>query len=460
MSASTRRMPRTVEQFISLIDGASDRSRPLIEDPERFVSVQKIQDWLQAFRYSRKGNQLKGKCCAVQLRNHFERILALLLLDGWVESMLLLPAGIPDAQISDFQRKSGCGKLFDSLKGFTTAETSDVRMAPFGPGFETRWIIPTSGTTGTPKLVLHSLATLMRTAKRDHTKGCTYKWGLLYDPYRFAGLQVVLQALGSGSSVAIGDALNLEGSIEFFADRQINALSATPTLWRRILMTADHSRLQLKQITLGGEIADPGILKALRSAYPDARIVHIYASTETGVGFSVTDELSGFPETYVQEGTANGTRLRVSGSGELLIKPNGSAPHILREDTAFAHDGFIPTGDFVEKRSNRYIFLGRGNGSINVGGNKVMPEEVESVLGAVTGVAFARVRGKSNPITGKIVEAEIVPSTHEVDKQLLRKDLLAACREGLAPYKIPALIRFVDKVEVSSSGKIQRNAQQ
>ena len=70
--------------------------------------------------------------------------------------------------------------------------------------------------------------------------------------------------------------------------------------------------------------------------------------------------------------------------------------------------GFVDTGDVVERRGDRYYFLGRRNGVINVGGMKVYPEEVEAVINRHPAVRMSRVRSRKNPIIGALVAAEIV----------------------------------------------------
>ena len=71
-------------------------------------------------------------------------------------------------------------------------------------------------------------------------------------------------------------------------------------------------------------------------------------------------------------------------------------------------DGFVDTGDRVELRDGRYYFRGRTGGVINVGGLKVYPEEVESVLNADPRVRMSLVRARRNPITGAVVVADVV----------------------------------------------------
>ncbi|NCB05377.1 MAG: hypothetical protein EOM69_07625, partial [Clostridia bacterium] len=167
---------------------------------------------------------------------------------------------------------------------------------------DTLWYLATSGTTGTPKLLAHTLTSLSRTVRGDQSEKTDTRWGLFYDYTRFAGLQVVLQALISGATL-IAPALDasLTDKLAMLARQGCTHLSATPTMWRTIVMNPGAKDLPLRQITLGGEIADDRILNTLQTIYPTARVTHIYASTEAGVGFSVKDGRGGFPASYLVE---------------------------------------------------------------------------------------------------------------------------------------------------------------
>ena len=137
--------------------------------------------------------------------------------------------------------------------------------------------------------------------------------------------------------------------------------------------------LSLKYVRLSGEIADGAILDSLRVAYPDARIVHAFASTEAGVAFEVTDGQEGFPASFVDAGGKVQLRIR---DGSLHIRSARTATRYVGRDDIRLHDenGYVDTDDMVELRCDRYYFKGRRTGVINIGGLKVHPEEVESVI--------------------------------------------------------------------------------
>ena len=133
--------------------------------------------------------------------------------------------------------------------------------------------------------------------------------------------------------------------------------------------------------------------------------------------------------------------------------------NIINSDSSKLTDfeGYINTGDRVQKVDNRYIFLGRENGSINVGGNKVFPEEVENVLLELPFVEFAHVKGKSNPLVGQLVCAEVViTSSENQNYNDLNLKIVNHCKERLDLFKVPAVIKFVDKLKINKSGKIER----
>ena len=352
--------------------------------------------------YHKWVSQFAGLRVAIICSNMLHLASLLLMLDGLSEAILLIPSGLSVESVGDFLRRASVDLLItdkgipaqavEQVRLNLELEADDAFLAAYAPQpnlcrYQTQWIIPTSGTTDTPKLVCHTLESLTDSIKRA-TKYGSYRWGLLYDLTRFAGLQVFLQSFLNASLLIFTDyACSLEEQIRALVLAECNALSATPTMWRKILMSDASEYIPLKQITLGGEIADAAVLAALARAYPDTHITHIYASTEAGVGFAVHDGLEGFPKEYL-ETPPKGIEIAVSEDGLLLLRKARQAQFFLDVETSLYDDeGWINTGDLVELKGSRYIFLGRASGAINVGGSKVYPEEVERVILQVPGVA-------------------------------------------------------------------------
>jgi acyl-coenzyme A synthetase/AMP-(fatty) acid ligase len=181
------------------------------------------------------------------------------------------------------------------------------------------------------------------------------------------------------------------------------------------------------------------------------------------VAFVVDDGIAGFPASAI-EGTPDvemkvvDRSLRVRSSRTASHYLSGNAGRPLRDA-----EGFVDTGDMLELRDGRYVFAGRGDGIINVGGLKVHPEEVESVINRHPDVQVSLVRTKKNPITGALVVADVVlkpaasSGTHDV--RALQNDILRFCRDSLSSHKIPAAIYFVPSLAMAESGKLlRRNA--
>lgn len=334
---------------------------------------------------------------------------------------------------------------------------SDLAVAgsASGPANGGGVVLFTSGTSGPPKPALHTWTTLSGAVRRsDRLAG--KRWLLAYGPERFAGLQVVLQALLTGGCLVAPQREPRE-VVEAILEQGVEFASATPTFWRLLLHSSSAhalSRCSLLQITLGGEPAQQGILDALSAAFPTARISHIYASTEMGACFSVHDGRAGFPLGYLED-LSLPCRLRIQ-EGELLIRSSRSMRGYVGEVPPTGEAEWFATGDLVRVEDERVLFCGRRSDTINVGGNKVLPLEIEEVIGRVSGVSAVRVHALSSSMVGQLVAAEVQAAT--LDQDLLRQKILQACRAALPKFKVPARLTFVSTLQTSSGGKLLRRS--
>jgi acyl-CoA synthetase (AMP-forming)/AMP-acid ligase II len=286
-------------------------------------------------------------------------------------------------------------------------------------------------------------------------------WGTFYDIRRYGGLQIFLRAvLGRGSFVLSGAGESTGEYLVRLGAHGVTHLSGTPSPWRRVLMSPDARAIAPRYIRLSGEIADQGILNALRAFYPQASVGHAFASTEAGVGFEVNDGLAGFPVSIV--GAPGDVEIKVA-DGSLRIRSARNAVRYVGEEQSTLTDaeGFVDTGDMVERRGDRYYFLGRRSGIINVGGLKVYPEEVEAAINRHPAVRMSMVRSRRSPIIGSLVAADVVLSAEpNAGSQIVdfTREILQICHERLARHKIPATIRFVPALEIAGGGKLVRHA--
>ena len=405
-------------------------------------------------------------------RDQLTAALALIELDGVARRLVLCPADlapehlpgvIADAEADACIVDAGTaiGPIPLPLQVRATPELVRSEL-PRERSYETEWVLLTSGTTGAPKLVLHTLASL--TSPLDPGVGpaeAPLVWSTFYDVRRYGGLQILLRGLHAGSLVLSDPDEAVTGFFARAAAAGITHISGTPSHWRRALMSGAASTIAPRYVRLSGEIADQGILDSLRAAYPQAVVAHAFASTEAGVAFEVRDGRAGFPAALI--GNPGPVELRIK-EETLQIRSAGTARCYLgaRAESLQDADGFVDTGDRIELRAGRYHFMGRRGGVINVGGLKVHPEEVEAVINAHPWVRMSLVRARRNPITGAVVTADVVVNAASVAggsppaEAVLARELTDRCRRSLPPHKVPAMIRIVPTLEVSPSGKLVR----
>lgn len=413
---------------------------------------------------------LAGRNVLVATSDQFTAALALIELDGIAARLLIcppdldpahLPALIEGADIDAIVADSG-----DPLRG--TGGLHVVRCnwplveseAVSAPARETEWLLLTSGTTGVPKMVQHSFVGLTAAIKPSAGAERPPVWATFYDIRRYGGLQIFLRGvLGTGSLLLSSAGEPVADFLARAGRAGVTHISGTPSHWRRALISPAIGRLAPNYVRLSGEIADQTVLDSLRAAFPHAGVGHAYASTEAGVAFEVNDGLEGFPADYVGRSGAE-VEMKVE-DGSLRIRSARTASrYVGPADQALAsEDGFIDTGDLVEERRGRFYFVGRRSGIINIGGLKLHPEEVEAVINRHPRVRMSLVSSQKNPITGAIAVASVVlrTETREGETDGLRKEILAACREALAPHKVPAVIRFVPALDVTGAGKLARH---
>ena len=318
---------------------------------------------------------------------------------------------------------------------------------------ESEWILPTSGTNGPPKLVVHTLRTLTAAIGPSPLQ----QWATFYDIRRYGGLQIFLRAMaGQGSLTVSGADESIDAFLVRLGRAGVTHVSGTPSHWRKALMSSAARQIDPAYVRLSGEIADDAILRSLRAAYPKARIEHAYASTEAGVVFSVGDEKAGFPAAWLERTGDVGMKIE---GGVLHVRGRGRALRFLSPAAAVLADadGFVDTGDMVERRGDRIVFVGRRGGVINVGGAKVHPEEVEAALNEHGAVRASYVFARRNPIVGSLVVADIVLRDPTEPPAGLEQSILEACRARLPAYMTPAKLRFVANLPMTDGGKLSRH---
>jgi acyl-coenzyme A synthetase/AMP-(fatty) acid ligase len=450
------------------------------EGPPRFLwgaaADLRLDRLLNGTTLGGRGTEVAGRSVLVDTLDQFAAALALIELDGVADRLIVrtpdLPSGhLPaivanagiDAIVSDHDRGDDGSSI--PLRILSNSTVTPSKETP-ATCCTTEWVLLTSGTTGTPKMLVHTFASLTSAIGDALGQEADVVWGTFYDIRRYGGLQIFLRAvLGRGSFVIAGPDERIGDYLVRLGAHGATHVSGTPSHWRRALMspTARAITPRLRYIRLSGEVADQGILDALRSFYPQASVGHAFASTEAGVGFEVNDGLEGFPASIV--GAPGDVQIKVD-DGSLRIRSARNAVRYGGEEhsTVAGDDGFVDTGDMVERRGDRYYFLGRRNGIINVGGLKVHPEEVEAAINRHPAVRMSMVRSRKSPMTGWLVAADVVlkgesnPGGTDDGNVDFKREILQICHDSLAPHKIPATIRFVPGLEIAAAGKLARHA--
>ncbi|MFI4976018.1 MAG: AMP-binding protein [Caulobacterales bacterium] len=416
---------------------------------------------------------LAGRSVLVRTVDMLSAALAMIELDGVARRLVLCPPDLKDEDLPHVIATAGVDAVVFDRGPPATGEADLIAAAlslPPAPlrdepttGRNTEWVMFTSGTTGVPKMVIHSLAGLTGAIKQAGAADEPPVWGTFYDIRRFGGLQILLRALlGEGSMVLAQPGEPVAPFLARLGRHGVTHLTGTPSHWRRVLMSPAAGAISPRYIRLSGEIADQAVLDGLKAAYPGVPIGHAYASTEAGVGFEVTDGLEGFPAILVERCSGE-VRLRVV-DGALQLRSERAASCYLGENPTpvAGADGFVDTGDMVERQGDRFRFVGRRGGIINVGGLKVHPEEIEAVINGHPAVLMSLVRGRRNPITGAIVVADVVlngeggPHAPAADTASIKAEILSVCRRNLAPFKVPTGVRFVGALDMTAGGKLER----
>jgi acyl-CoA synthetase (AMP-forming)/AMP-acid ligase II len=345
----------------------------------------------------------------------------------------------------------------EDVLAVSAAKDSSLGDSSEGWGLVT---ILTSGTTGTPKAVNHTWTTLASPVRKEKRYAGT-RWLLTYPLNLYAGTQVLLHAVINRATLVIPASFDPIGICRAIRENRVTHASGTPTFWRQLVYFSPKEALQaceLEQITIGGEVVTQELLDNLRIKFPRARIVHIYASTELGRIFSVTDGREGFPAKFLEEPPEEGIAMRIV-DGELMARGrNAMISYDRQKPLGEQSNGWMATGDLVEMLGDRVVFKGRRNDVINVGGRKVSPLQVEATLRGLPGIIDVRVYAKKSSLTGHLVAADVVLAPG-VCEATIGAELRQAASRTLQPHEVPRIVRVVPKMTINEALKIVRSEQ-
>jgi acyl-CoA synthetase (AMP-forming)/AMP-acid ligase II len=300
-------------------------------------------------------------------------------------------------------------------------------------------ILFSSGTEGTPKVVLHDLQKLLLKYDRKLQAHRTLLF-LVFD--HIAGLDTLFYTLCAGGCCILLPSRSPEAVARALATHKVEVFPTTPS-FLGLLLAAEalfgKDLSSLKVIAYGSEAMPPHLLSRLGAAFPGVRLLQRYGTTELGSP----------PARSREEGTLwmelGGEHVKTKVvDGLLWIKSDTAMLGYLNAPSPFDDEGYVNTGDAVETEGRWIKVLGRRSQMINVGGEKVHPSEVENVLLQMPNVEAASVFGEPNALLGQIVVARLTLREPRSPSDL-KREVREFCRTRLPPYQVPARVLLAEE---------------
>lgn len=299
-------------------------------------------------------------------------------------------------------------------------------------------ILFSSGSTGKSKAAVHDVVGILNKFKvrRHARRAITF---LLYD--HIGGFNTMLYQLSNGGCIVTVRDRDPDTVLCAIEQQKVELLPTSPTFINLILFTEAYKRYDLsslKVVTYGTEPMPESTLRRFHELFPGIQLQQTYGLSEVGI---LRSKSRASDSLWVKIG-GEGYQTRVV-DGILQIKAESAMLGYLNAPTPFTEDGWFDTGDKVEVDGEYFKILGRQSEIINVGGLKVYPAEVESVIQEMPNVAEVTVFGEKNPLMGHIVCAKVRLHQAEGRKEFSRQ-LRLFCRNRLQGYQIPVKIDIVE----------------
>ncbi|MFN9719170.1 MAG: class I adenylate-forming enzyme family protein [Planctomycetota bacterium] len=298
-------------------------------------------------------------------------------------------------------------------------------------------VLFSSGSTGKPKAALHNFAKLVEKFRTQRPSLRTLVF-LLFD--HIGGLNTFLHTISNGGTMVITRDRNPDEICRLIADHRVELLPTSPTFLRLLLISEawrQHDLTSLTLITYGTEVMPESTLTRLNQVFPGVRFQQTYGLSELGIMRSRSKESGSL---WVQVG-GEGFETQIV-DGVLWIRAASAMIGYLNAPSPFTSDGWFITGDLVETDGDYLRIKGRVSEIINVGGEKICPADVESVVQQMDGVDEVAVAAEPNLITGQTVTARVKLSTTETLPEFRRR-MREFCRSRLRANQIPQKVLLV-----------------
>ncbi len=310
-------------------------------------------------------------------------------------------------------------------------------------------ILFSSGSTGKPKAMVHDLDNLIEIYRGRKPKKLSIIIFLMLD--HIGGLNTLLNSLAMGAKIVIPKSREPDKVSQLIEQHQVNILPVSPTFLNLMLMSQTHERYNLKSlkmITYGTEAMPASLLQRLKTIFPKVRFLQTFGTSETGI---VRTKSRSSASLDIKLDDPNQEYKIVK--GELWLRSKTQVLGYLNAPMDSFTDGWFKTGDLVEEMGDGYLkIIGRNKEVINVGGEKVMPAEVESILLEMDEIEDCIVYGEKNIIAGQTVVADVVLK-NGVDFKTIKWTIRKYCQKKIENYKIPTKIIVTQKTNFSERFK-------
>ena len=315
-------------------------------------------------------------------------------------------------------------------------------------------ILFSSGSTGKPKAMIHNLDNLIDSYKNKKEKNINMLLFLMFD--HIGGINTLLNILSIGATAIIPNRRNPYDICKIIEKYQIKVLPASPTFLNLLLMSDAYKKYNLnsiRMITYGTEVMTESLLKRLKQIFPKVKFLQTFGTSETGIANTYSKSSDSI---FIKIDDPNLEYKIVN--KELWLKSKTQIIGYLNAPMDnFTKDGWFKTGDLVEVAEDNYLkIVGRNKEIINVGGEKVLPIEIESTILEIKEVVDVIVYGEKNAIIGQSVVANVVIQ-QGIDKNKIKKVIRKYCSQKLDNYKIPSKINIVDNIDFGDRFKKIRN---
>ncbi len=401
-------------------------------------------DLLKSFRaFLNRLDELEIHSPILAVRGEFNVDTIGLMLAAIESRCIYVPIARTISDIDYYLRTAQCEYLYDMEKD--TFEKLDYAVEhplllqlrkEHSPGL----IFFSSGTTGEPKAAVHDIRPFIR---RFEEPGKSFRMiaFLLFD--HEGGFNTVMQSISNvGTLCTVSDRAPNE-VCRIIEKYKVEVLPTSPTFLQMLLLGKYYKRYDLsslKIISYGTEPMPQIVLTGLNQAFPSVKLKQTYGLTELGV---MRTKSRSSDSLWVKIGGDSHYQTKVV-DGILYIKSDMAMLGYLNAEAPFDSDGWYNTGDRVETDGEYFLIKGRDSELINVGGQKVYPTEIESVIMGIDGVSDVIVHGTPNAIMGMVVATDIYPQEN-ISREELTDRIKQTCREKLEKYKRPVKINFSDK---------------